>query len=266
MIQMFNDVVIIDDFVSSHYGLFLASFDYNGEEEVDFALGAETETVFLGNNRTSTLTNAKYQDILTPRVTLIKPSDDFIEISILRNITRKLTGKNTWSWMQVYNEEYGEILYYRCIVTSLKCLKIRGKIAGIIIDLECDSAYAYTKAYKFKKVLTTDDNIMVINNTSDELYDYLPCEMKVVIDKADDLFSITNISDTDYASIVEDVAAGEELIFDSSYDTLESSSSVNVLNRFNFRFPKMVPGKNTFKFSAPCTAEIKYRLLRKVGI
>lgn len=266
MIQLFNKNVIIDDFVSSNYGLLLLSFDYDGESEDDFALGGSIETVFLGNSRISTLTSAKYQQYLTPRLTLVRQNGSYIETPLLREVVSKLSGKNRWSWLQVYDNSYGETLNYRCVITEISCKKINGKIAGIIIDFQCDSMYAYTKKYQYKRALTNANNTITLINSSDELNDYLYPKVTITTDDSSEMFTVKNGSDNNYTTRIENVVAGETIELNGSLSEIASTNTNNILDRFNFHFIRLVPGKNTLTFSSPCTVTLEYRLLRKVGI
>lgn len=266
MSQLFHKSVIIDDFVSSRSGLILASFNYNGDEEVDLALGGEIETVFLNNNRVATLVDVKFTEVLSPRITLVSSDDTFISSYQLREVLRQLTGKTTWSWMQVYDELHGETLFYKCIVSSIKCQKIRGNIAGIVVEFKCDSAYARTKLYTQVKHITTEKNTFTLLNTSDELNDYLDCIFTINATENADVLSIKNEHDNNRVTLIEDVTQGESIYLDSSNEEITTSSDVNILDRFNFKFPKMIPGENKFIISSPCDITIKYRLLRKVGV
>ena len=280
--NLFGEDMIIGDFKLSDYGLILASFESDsgtGEDE----LGMDYETIeeFIGNNPVPVYLGAKYSNKLKPTATIIKNpctsvNDPYFTEHECRDILRQLTGFYGYKQMHVITENPDELLYYFVRVVSANYHKIGGKVAGIILNMECDSQFAWSKEYNFEYTVTAGQEIMFYN-TSDVLYDYLKpivtikseAEIGKNGDGSDSLF-IKNLTDNEWTTEIYHMIPNEIITMDSKLETMNTTNEKsNVLNKFNFHFIRFVSGINKIKIGGTWEGKmeitISFRYPRKVG-
>ena len=139
-----------------------------------------------------------------------------------------------------------------------------GKISGIILNMECDSQFAWTRE--------TDITILAKRNkefnlyiSTDDLYNYVYPVMTITTPSALESISIKNLSDNNWTTTIKRLSAKERIIIDSLHQTISTSSRQFVADDFNMHFPRFVPDKNSFMADQDISITFSYILPRKVG-
>lgn len=268
--DLFGRDMIIGDFKLSDYGLVLASFD-SGASNAEDELGMDYETIeeYIGHNPVPVYLGAKYQSKLKPQVTIIKDinvnSDMHFTEHECRDILRQLTGFRGYKNMQIEPYEFDELLYFNVRIIRSSYKKVSGRVVGIILQMECDSQFAWSKEYKISYNLKSEMPIFV-HNTSDDLYNYLL--PKVIISPSSPItnLEITNISDNNWTSMISNIGFNEEITMDSKNELLISSNKDRIImNDFNMHFIRFVSGQNLIKSNVDVTLTFIFRVPRKVG-
>lgn len=257
--------------MASDFGLMLASFDYSGTEENDLALRSETQEKYVGSNPIPVYLGAKYTKKLTPQVTLVKDpanlnknSSKFFTEHECRYILRELTSEEGYRWIQIYHDTLDELLYFYARITDIRYKKIADEVAGILIDLECDSPFAWSKEMNYSYSIKANTPLSFYN-TSDILNDYLLPTVTISSPTAISKLTITNKSDNNRITELTSITANEKIIMDSKHEILTMPSKDYSLNHFNLKWFRLVCGKNEIISSHDINIAFNYRVARKVG-
>ena len=267
--DVYGNDMIYGNFKLSDYGLMLATFSLEDEEE----LGMDYEVVeeFVGYNPVPLYLGAKYTNKLEPTVTLIKNLCNGEDNPIFtehecREVLRQLTGFRGYRQLQIMSDNIDELYYFNARTKRVLYRKYGEGIVAIVLELECDSQFAWSKEYSYTYNMTSGVTDMFIN-MSDDLYNYLLPTVKIIIPDGCDDFIMTNESDNDWETEIKNIVSGETITMDSKKCLLLSSKPGRyVLNDFNMHFIRFVSGKNVFKTNTDCTLQFTFRVPRKVGL
>lgn len=272
IIDIFGSDAIIGDFQLSNYGLILASFDSASSVDEELGMSHETIEEYIGHNPVPKFLGTSFNSKLMPTVTIIKDprinyntTDKYFTEHECREILRQLTGFRGYKQMQILSYEIDELLFFYVRITNVKYQKVGGNIAGIILEMECDSQFAWSNEFHYIFNASPSSNIILFNN-SDNLYDYLLPKVTIKSNSAISNLSIVNLLDNNWSSTLKSLSANEIVTMDSNNSTLISSNPNRIIsNDFNMHFIRLVPGKNEFKVSHDIQLAFTYRVPRKVG-
>lgn len=268
--ELFGQDLIIGDFRLSDHGLLLASFDMNGEEEDSIGMDYEVIEEYVGHNPVPVYLGGRYNEKLKPQITIIKNNcwnsgDITFSENECRHILRQLTGYNGYRKMVLDVEDPDEFIYFNVIVQSISYKKIGGKVSGIVISLECDSPFGWSREYENTYEVSAGQTI-TFYSTSDDLYNYLLPEITIIPKSSIGQLTIKNKSDNNWTTTLSNLSAGEIITMDSKREILLSSKANRVImNDFNMHFFRLVSGKNEIEISGNVTFTIKCSFPRKVG-
>lgn len=271
-INLFGSDAIIGDFQLSSYGFILASFDGTGTSEEDIGMSYETIEEYTGHNPVPKFLGDSCQSKLKPAATIIKdpriyakPTDMYFTEHECREVLRQLTGFHGYKKMQLLSGDIDEPLFFNIRVVNVKYQKVNGKTAGILLAMECDSPFAWSREFHYTFHASPSSNIILFNH-SDNLYDYLLPKVTITADSNLSNLSVTNLSDRHWTTTFTSMAKGETITMDSRHHTLSSSNPNRLVsNDFNMHFIRLVPDKNEFAVSHPVQISFTCILPRKVG-
>lgn len=270
IIDLFGKDMVIGNFKLSDYGFMLASFD-SGTSNYEDDLGMNYETIeeYIGHNPIPIYLGAKYTSKLRPQATIIKDlnihSEPYFNEHECRELLRQLTGFNGYKNMQIYSYDLDELLYFNVRVTNTSYKKVAGKVIGIILSLECDSQFAWSKEFTLV-YQTTPNQTLFFCNTSDDLYHYLLPKITISSTSPISNLEIKNKSDDDWTTTIKNIRQGEIITMDSKNEILTSSiPNRMILNDFNMHFIRFVPEQNQIQVNHNITMTLNFRLPRKVG-
>lgn len=260
--------MIIGDFILSDFGLMLGSFELNNDEE---ELGMDYDTIeqYIGHNPVPVYLGAKHNNKLKPQVTLIKnPCVDkniFFTEHECREVLRQLTGFCGYRTMQIYLDDFDEFYNFNVRVLRASYRKIEGHVIAIILYMECDSQFAWSKDFTYSYNASPNENIVFIN-MSDDLYNYLLPKVTISSKAAINTLNIINLTDNNWTSSIKKISANEVITMDSKNQILFSSiSNRKIFNDFNLHFIRFVSGKNELSVNAECKITFTFKVPRKVG-
>lgn len=252
--------------------MILASFDGINSTNKDLGMNHNTIEEYIGRNPVPVYLGSSFDSKLYPIITIIKnphlflnEEDKYFSEHECREILRQLTGFRGYKQMQILSYEFDEILFFNIRIKNVQYQKIGRLIAGIILEAECDSQFAWSNEFNYTFNASPSSNIILFNN-SDNLYDYL--FPKVIIKLNTDIsnLSIINILDNNWTSTLQSLSAGEIITMDSKNSILLSSIPDKIINNnFNMHFIRLVPGKNEFKVNNKVQISFVYKVPRKVG-
>jgi len=267
-IEILYQDMIFGDFRASTYGLIVGSFTYDGNSEDDIGLGIQTIEEFVGHKPVPIYLGQKYQDKLRPQITLVKNpqfKDLYFCEKDCRGINRILTGKKGYQWVKLISYELDEDLWYRAKVNSVSYRRIGGNITGIILNMECDSCFAWSKENYITRKVKANQSFSIFNNT-DDLNNYVYPYTSILSSSTSDLL-ITNLSDNNWISKINNVKENEKISIDSQHQIITSNLPHELLlNDFNLGWFRLVPDKNIYVANQDIIITMKFRVPRKVGV
>lgn len=268
MNAFFKDIQF-GNFIASEYGLIPVSFDTNFDEELDLAMGSESDEEYIGRHTIPLDYGSNHQGKLEFTITFMKNTCGHnvdLEFSSfeIRSILRELTGNQYYKDLYFIDDSlhFDERIHYKVKVTETFANKVAGKIIGIKVTFQNESFWGYTDDNSISMILKANQRFFFYNN-SDELHSYL----LPVIELSDVTgeISIINISDNNRETIIEKIEPNEKIILDAKHEIITSSiPGRNIVNDFNLKWIKFIPGKNEMAVSSDCKMKITYQLLRKV--
>ncbi len=271
-INIFGSDAIIGDFQLSNYGLILASFEDPNSNDEEIGMNHETIEEYIGHSPTPKFLGASFSSKLTPTAVIIKDpclnineQDKYFTEHECREVLRQLTGFRGYRQMQILPYEFDELLFFNIRVVNVRYQKVGGHVAGIILDMECDSQFAWSNEFNYTFNVSSSSSIILFNN-SDNLYDYLLPKVTIKSNSSISNLSIVNLFDNNWTSTLKSLSANEIVIMDSNNSTLMSSNPNRIIsNDFNMHFIRLVPGKNEFRVSHDIQLTFTYKVPRKVG-
>lgn len=265
----FNDF-ILGTFRASDYGFIVGSFSYGGESEDDIGMSLQTIEEFIGHNPVPVYLGQKYTDKLKPQITLVKNpcifyEDLYFDEKDCRSILRLLTGIRGYQWLRLIPQRHGENLWYKARINSVSFKRIDGHVAGLILNMECDSCFAWSEEYNVTIHAKAGQHFCIYNST-DDLNNYVYPVVSLRPSSAG-LLSITNLSDGNLISRIDHVQADETITVDSGRQILTSDPAHDLLlDDFNLKWFRLLPGKNEYVTDSDITVSFRYRVPRKAGI
>lgn len=273
IINIFGSDAIIGDFQLSNYGLILASFENPSSKDEDIGMNHNTIEEYIGHNPKPVYLGSSFNSKLRPTATLVKDpninlsrNNKYFTEHECREILRQLTGFRGYKQMQIFSYEFDELFYFNIRIINVKYQIIGNQIAGIILEMECDSQFAWSNDFNYTFDTSSSSNLIFFN-TSDNLYDYLFPKVTIKAKSNISDLSIINITDNNWTSSFKSLSSDEIITMDSQYGTLLSSIPDRLIsNDFNMHFIRLVPGKNEFKVNHnDIQITFTYKVPRKVG-
>lgn len=268
--ELFGHDLVIGDFKLSDYGLILGSFDA-GASDTEDELGMDHEVIeeFIGHNPVPIYLGAQYTEKLRPQITIIKDPCVYTDLQFTehecREVLRQLTGFKTYKLMQLYSDTFDELIYFYVRTQSASYKKVNGRVVGIILVMECDSQFAWSKEYEDTYTVKAGESF-TFYNASDDLYNYLLPVITITSSTAIPQLQLTNLNDNNWTTIINQLSANEIITMDCKNELLTSSQEGRlVLNDFNMHFIRFVSGRNQIQSNADVVVTVKCRVPRKVG-
>lgn len=265
--ELFCNDWMLGDFQASDYGLIVASFSSGSSSEDETGIGISIQEQFIGNHPIPVYIGQEYNNKLKPQITLVKNPCMHDEVYFTENdcraVLRKVVGYNGYQWMRLINDNPDENLWYKAKVVNVSYQRMGSKVAGILLEMECDSCFAWSKEYIVTMNAKANQTFTIYNNT-DDLYHYVFPVTTVSPTVAGEI-SITNHTEN-WETRIANVSASEILTMDSKNELLSSGKAhASLLNDFNLHYIRFVPGRNEFIVNQDAVIQFQYRVPRKAG-
>lgn len=261
--------MIIGDFKLSDHGLCIGYFSYKGISEDELGMNLNVLEEFIGSNPTPVYLGQKYQNKLSFNMSIVKNpcvyDDLYFTERECRLILRQLTGIKGYQWTKIVGKNIDTDLWYKAKIISASYEKVYGHVGGIILQVDCDSQFAWSPEYNI--TINAKSNVpFYIYNSTDDLNNYIrPC-VTICPSSAGSLI-LTNTSDNSWTSKIDNLSANETITIDNKNEIISSDKTHDLLlNDFNLKWIRLVPEKNTYICDTDAVITFKYRVPRKVGI
>lgn len=274
----FGDAIIYDtpagDFRLSDYHLTLSSFSTDDTYELGMSNSVNEEylsyhavPVFLGTKYDS---SSKLKGTMTIVKTAcsgqqtVENANLYMTQNECRTVLRALTGWHGYKRMYFYFASgVRKESYYKIHVNSASMIKMNGKTIGLTLEFECDSPYVWmdrTVSHEF-----TDQNggsfmFEIISDANE----YILPQTSISIDNTY-LDEVTLEVEEDENRITMFYGMLGSVSLNSVTNRVYSALDHDIVNHFNCKFPRLLPGYNTITVNKPMTVTFYYASPRKVG-
>ena len=271
-LNVFGSDMYYGGFRLSDFGLMLSTFSLEDEEE----LGMDYEVIeeFVGHNPVPMYLGSEYTNKLELTTTIIKSQcgrrnyDAMFTEHECREVLRQLTGFRGYRDVQIIagDASMDELYHFRARTRSVSYLKYGDGVVGIILNMECDSQFAWSPEHEYKYEMKAG-TVYTLINMSDDLYNYLLPTVIITTPTAINSWTFTNLTDDNWESTIKNIKANEVITMDSGRSMLTTSTPDRyMINDFNMHFIRLVAGLNQFKTDHDCSLTFRYSLPRKVGV
>lgn len=263
---------IFGNFTASHHQLYPASFTVTANDEEETGIGVTTTEEYISDNPVPIYIGQKYSDKLKPTIVLTKDScvtdDEYFSEYDCRAILREVIGQRGYQWMKLITEEIGEDLWYRARTTNVRYQRVSGKIVGVILDMECDSQFAWSTEKNITINAKANTPFDIFVNT-DDIYNYV-LPVVTIIPKQNGDISIVNKSDNDWVVKFDGAKNGETIIYDCKNQIIDGSRNASgqaitkYLDSSNMHFFRLLE-VNKFTSNLNATFKFQFREPRRVS-
>ena len=252
----------------SEFGFIICSFDSDGIKDVSNGSEITFNTVPTLQGAKHELTSIEYNDCLTATIQICKhpciTNDIEVTLDETRALMRWLNRKDYHKFRLLDDDE--RINYYYEASFNVSRIELGGKIVGFELELFTNRPYALQEPISILiKNLQENGVKKFISKSDDEGYIYP--EMKITIEQDGDLEIYNSLENRTMR--IANCVSGE--IIKLNYPMIESSIETHkIQNDFNWKFFRIAnvyrDTINEITISIPCTIEMKYTPVVKVGI
>lgn len=230
--------------------------------------GVASETY---DGRRKNVSNLKYTEVFSPKITILKKGFKDFTIEENRQILKWLTSSNNVTYFDFYDDIYSEAPIF-CVlgfVSTIETYKIANKrTIGYIVTIESVSPCAYSPINTYQRTITEPTTFTVTCDNDDTAYVY----PRVTVKHNDTSVEIKN-STTNTITAVRNSIAGETVTIDGA-NKLIYSSRTNRTFGTNFGtddihnqwvWLPLADGENTITVIGNCDLTLEWREVRKIG-
>lgn len=257
--SIYHPVVRVNGKTNYDFSLIVAHFEPdNGQTEFYLDL----EPIFTDNfdGTQSNDHGAKYTKKAAPVVTFVEVDGSDMHPAKIRHVLRWLTGQRNVSWMDLLNQDGECVCSYLGRFISVQAQKLDSRVVGLVCQFQATSPWAYS-AVKEYSINIGNNTFFSLENDTDDLYTYI--YPNVTLDNTGTAFTLKNTT-SDSETKLSNLSSGEFITIDSNL-FVHSSKNRLFNNDFNYVFPELVPGTNSFIANGSGQLTIKFRHPMKVG-
>lgn len=258
----------------SDFGCIICSFDSPGLETLSIGSNITFNKTPVLNGKYHPLVSTAYEDCYEADIQICKNPkciidgcDRYFTIDEQREIARWLN-RNDFCKFSIFDCDEEDEPYYYNGSFNVEKIVLAGNVIGFQLHFTTSSPFAFC-AEKIQRFDLASPNLSVrLNDCSDEI-GYVYPEVTIECKSSGDLH-IKNSMDKQ-ETVIKNCVSGEIItIKDMIIESSSSAHQNNLMNDFNFRYPKIIntyqQRLNVYTFSFPCKGTFKYNPIRKVGI
>lgn len=242
------------------FGWLIAHFDPdNGETDSYLTQEQVYSDSYRGTRRILYGTN--YNSVLNVKITVIKQNGSEFSLSECRNAYKWLTGNPEASWMDLY---VGDEVQCRllCTIQDVKPQKLDARTVGLNIYCESLSPWAYSPIQIITKDFPGAGGLTIYNDT-DDLYSFV--YPKVTYENIDGQELFMRNDNTNEETKIDNVAVNEVITLHPNQFIISDNTNKTFGNTFNFVWPRLKPGDNSFSINAKGKLTFEYYWPIKIG-
>lgn len=257
-----------DGILLSDLGFMVCKFNADGSTETISSVSQISfNTVSTLNGSKHELASTKYESCIEATLQICKDhcknNDIFISIRELRDLRRWLNRKGFYK-LKFMDDDYLD-LYFEASF-NVNEIEFNGELCGLELVMRTNRPFALQEPQKITIKNLTSAGKKIINDLSDEEGFIYP-QMEIKIEQSGDLSIHNDLEDR--TMTIKNCIAGEIITLD--YPIIESSiASHKIQEDFNWTFFRIANNfrnnRNEITISLPCTINMNYSPIAKVGI
>lgn len=208
---------------------------------------------------------AKYTETAVLYITMLKNNYADFSKRELREVLDWLTGLRKASWLDLYNDDGGEISFsFLGRVTNVKLQKLDARVIGLTAEFTSVSPWAYSGINHNEMSLSGASIRYSILNASDEVGVYVYPNVAFVNKTANGTLRIINHT-TGEETLITNLGTNEVVNLDSN-KTIYSDRPVKIFgDDFNFNWLRFAQGYNHLEVTGTGHLTIEHRDIMKVA-
>ena len=208
---------------------------------------------------------AKYTQSAILYITMLKNNYADMSRKELREVLDWLTGLRKVSWLDLYNDDSGEISFsFLGRITDVKLQKLDSRVVGIKAEFTSISPWAYSGINHNEISLSGTTTRHSILNASDEVGIYVYPNVTFVNKANNGSLNIINHT-TGEETIIRNLSMNEVITLDSN-KTIYSDKPVKIFgDDFNFNWLRLSQGYNHIEVTGVGHLTIEHRDIMKVA-
>ena len=247
---------------ASEFNLIITHFSDNtdsGEHET----GLSTESIYTpsADGVSRHLYGTKYTGAEPVRITVIKRDGSDWTVEDNRLALKWLTGAKTDSWLDLY---VGNETKYRMLghVQNVLQYKLDARIVGLTIIFESASPFAFSTLQTVSKYVQ-GQSTFEIDNPSDDNYTFVKMKTTFANTSGKTLAIINNTLGE--VTQISGLVANEMVTLDNNQFITSDKRTRIFGTDFNFVFPRLKPGVNSFTVAGTGAITFYYSYFIKIG-
>ena len=222
---------------------------------------------------------ARYLEQIELQITMVKKDYTDFTREDKRSVLRWLSSNKQASWLQLYDEDGGEIIEIFGRFTSIEEKTADSRTIGIIAIFTSPFPYGFSPLREINQTFTGSETIRIQNDT-DALDEYIYPYFTITPSKAIDQLSIKN-KNINITTFIMNLKANETLTLDNENKLAFTNDEYRIMGNdfygdvdgFITNYPvfiKFIPGENelfvdTGNTSCKCAYSLSYRYPVKLG-
>lgn len=266
--MLYEGDFIFDGTYASEFGVMLASIS-SSSNTISSGLQRKPSEYTSPYRRSSLLYDTPYSEKLKFSITIVKQDDKmpYFSADEVRALNSWLISPKEYKWLRLNDSDFRfNDLYYNVLFTNVNEEANGGMVYALTYSAECDSPFAWSEEKKVTLRSTSDPTTYTVYNDSDDndnVYPYL----SIVCNSAT---SVEIVNESDNGSIFSISAVAPDSNFSNADFDCENqvvkTNGIMLLDDFNFKFLRLLPGRNRLTLKGDFTAKLTYRCARMAGI
>lgn len=247
---------------SADYGLLIYGFNGKDQEDVSYANKASIiESRTIGRVQPIHIGVNYHEDPL--EFTLVFGSMEPLNRYRMQEIALWLTGHQDYQWLSIDQPDLNEV-QFRCLVSELTPLSLSWVPYAFEATIICDCPYAYGYPFSETYQIKGEESILFCNDSS--VREYLKPDLTIAITDGATDFSIRNLDDNEREFKFTEIPSSSKTIFvNNNAGLITSSDGINLYDKFNMNFFRLVRGDNRLLITGNGTVTISGRKLYNIG-
>lgn len=259
-----------DNVTLSDLGYMVCTFGTGGLETVSIGSNISFNTVKNNNSSILKKISTQYDEVYSVTFQITKSeceinSNGEILESEVRKLMKWLNRKDYLKFQPIYDDQASDTYYMGSF--NVQAITFSSRIIGLELTFTANAPYGFGETVVKSSTVSAGGSIS-LNSDSDEI-GYLSTNVVIKCTSAGNL-TIKN-KQLNETTIINNCVKNETITLDGENKIILSSVSHSKLyNDFNYIFPRIITSyasdKNEYVFSLPCTVNITYSPIRKVGV
>ena len=264
---------VYDGVKLSSLGYLVGSAVTSNNQSASAGSKLELQTVTNHGSHLTGIVNATYSENITATFDIIKfTCNDNTSVNMedneIASMVRWLNRKEWHRFQPIYNDLAFPNVFYNGTFTDISEIMMGGNVVGLTLTFTSNAPYGFLDFEDNDFTVSSVGGSFIVYDESDELGNHYP-EKFIITTTAGGNLSLTNSLNA--KTTINNCVANEKITLDCINKIITSDKEhPHLYNDFNYVYPMLTntinDSKNIFTSTLPCSIQIEYKPIRKVGI